>query len=848
MPISSSLPFPTLPIDEAMPRLLAALADHRSVLLQAPPGAGKTTHVPLALLREEWLAGGKIVMLEPRRLAARAAARRMADLLGEEVGGTVGYRMRMETRVGRSTRIEVVTEGILSRMIQSDPALEGIGILIFDEFHERSLQADLGLALAHQTQSLLREDLRLLVMSATLDGEPIARLLDDAPIVTSQGRMFPVETRYLARRNEGRIEDAAAAAVLRALAEEKDGDILVFLPGAGEIRRVEDLLSRSPLPAGTLVAPLHGNLPQGAQDTAIAPSVPGRRKVVLSTSIAETSLTIEGIRIVIDAGLMRVPRFSPRAGMTRLATVRVTVSSAEQRRGRAGRLGPGVCYRLWTEGEQGALLAQGQPEIMEADLAPLALELAEWGVSDPAELAWLTPPPAGAYTQGRDLLTRLDAIDAGGAITPHGRAMARLALHPRLAHMTLAARELGQATLACRLAALLEERDPFRSFGAPPDADVRLRMEALVTLDRGNGPASAHGHEVDRGTLRRIAVSARAWERRLGLGDREEGMEIEACGLLLAFAYPDRIAQMRPGQPGRFLLRNGQSAALPKEQTLAASAFLVAAELDGDRRESRIFLAAPIDMEEIELHFGDQIESESIVAWDDQSGTVMARRRERLGALALRDLPVADPDPELMARAYAEGIRREGLGLLPWSKGAVALRERMAFLHGADGSWPDVSDAALLETLESWLAPHLGGLRRKDDLARLDLHEILMALLTWEQRARLEELAPSHLTVPSGSRIPIDYSTPEAPVLAVRLQEMSGAVETPRVGGGRVPLTIHLLSPAGRPVQVTRDLANFWRTTYFDVRKDLKGRYPKHYWPDDPLQATPTNRAKPRGT
>lgn len=838
------IPLPQLPIDEALPTLLEALRAGGAAVLQAPPGAGKTTHVPLALLQEPWLAGGRIVMLEPRRLAARAAARRMAELLGETVGRRVGYRMRMETVVSARTRIEVVTEGVLSRMLQSDPGLDGIGAVIFDEFHERSLQADLGLALVLQSQRILREDLRLLVMSATLDGEPISELLGGAPIVTSQGRAYPVETRYLERPAEGRIERTIAAAVARAIAQE-EGDLLVFLPGAGEIRRVEELLREGALGPDVRIAPLHGTLPQQAQDLAIAPSPRGVRKVVLATSIAETSLTIEGVRIVIDSGLMRVPRFSPRTGMTRLATVRVTRASADQRRGRAGRLGPGICYRLWTETDHHHLLAQGQPEIMEADLAPLSLELAEWGVSDPAELSWLTPPPSGAYAGARDLLTRLGALSPEGTISAHGRSMAALPLHPRLAHMLLAAQDLGHGMLATELAALLAERDPFRSTGPATDADIRLRIEALRGIE-GSGGGSYHGHMVDRGTLKRIAATARIWQRQLRI--RETSHETEACGLLLSLAYPDRIAQMRAGQPGRYLLRNGQSATIGREQPLAGAPYLVPVELDGERRESRIFLAAPISLDEIELLHADQIEEERTIAWDDETGTVLARKHERLGALVLRDHPLTDVPKELLAEALLAGIARGGLDILPWERESRVLRERMAFLHRLDPAWPDVSDTALLGTLDTWLAPHLHGMRRREDLAKIDLGEALAGLLSWDLRARLDELAPTHLTVPSGSRIPIDYTNPEDPVLAVRLQEMFGAVETPRVGGGRVPLTVHLLSPAGRPAQVTRDLANFWRSTYFDVRKDLKGRYPKHHWPDDPLQATPTSRAKPRGT
>ncbi len=835
-----------LPIDDALPALRDALRARTAAVLQAPPGAGKTTRVPLALLDEPWLAGRRIVMLEPRRLAARAAARRMAATLGERVGETVGYRVRMDTRVGPRTRVEVVTEGVLARMLQSDPALEGVGVVVFDEFHERSLHADLGLALALQSQALLREDLRLLVMSATLDGAAVAALLDGAPVVTSTGRAHPVEVRYLPRPAEGWIEPLVARTVREAL-EREPGDVLVFLPGMAEIRRTEERLAEGGTGPGVRVHALHGTLGQEEQDRALEPAPPGERKVVLATSIAETSLTIEGVRTVVDSGRMRVPRFSPRTGMTRLETVPVSRASAEQRRGRAGRVAPGVCYRLWTEPEQAGLVPHTAPEILSADLAPLALELAAWGVADPAELRWLDPPPAAAFAQARELLAQLGALDAAGAATPHGRRMAGLAAHPRIAHMLLRAAELGRAPLACDLAALLAERDPFRGEGEAPDADLRLRLEALRDARRGGrGGGSFRGLRVDRGALHRVLDEARHWRAELGVPARAEEGDTDAAGLLLAFAYPDRIAQRRPGQAGRFLLRNGRGAALAGAQALADAAYLVAAELDGQGRESRVFLAAPLAEEELAAHFAEQVATEETTAWDAEARAVRARRRERLGALVLRESALPDPDPEAVAAALLEGIAREWPGSLPWSRAAVQLRERLAFLHRADPSWPDASEPALLASLPEWLGPHVYGLRRLDEVQRLDLVAVLLGLLPWERRAALDELAPTHLAVPSGSRIPVDYSDPDAPVLAVRLQEVFGLTETPRIARGAVPLTMHLLSPAQRPVQVTRDLASFWRTTYFEVKKDLKGRYPKHYWPDDPLQATPTHRVRPR--
>jgi ATP-dependent helicase HrpB len=827
-----------LPIEPILPELCEVLRSRSAAVLQAPPGAGKTTRVPLALLAEPWLHGQRIVMLEPRRLAARAAANRMAASLGERVGETVGYRVRMDTRVSARTRIEVVTEGVLTRMLHADATLDGIGAVIFDEFHERSLHADLGLSLCLQAQQLLRPELRLLVMSATLDGEAVARLLDDAPVVSSEGRSHPVRTQHLAHRVEGHIEPAVARAVLRALDDEV-GDVLVFLPGAAEIRRVEERLRDETLSEHVDVIPLYGDLSQAEQDRAILPAPPGRRKIVLATSIAETSLTIECVRVVVDSGRMRVPRYSPRIGMTRLETVSVTRAAADQRRGRAGRLGPGVCYRLWTELEEQALLPHGRPEILDADLAPLALDLAAWGVAEPGELAWLDPPPPAAYAQAQELLRELGALDAAGSLTEHGRRMAELPLHPRLAHLALQGAELGLGRTACELAALLGERDVLRGENARANADLRLRLELLHGA-RSSAPTAA-----DRGVLQRARAEARSWQRRLGVADGDA--DIEACGLLLAFAYPDRIAQRRPGGEGRYLLRNGRGAAFGEPQPLAQNPYLVAAELSGHGRESRVFLAAPIELDEIETHFADQIETEVSIAWDGSTRSVRSVRRRKLGALVLREAAVRDADPDQVLAAVLEGIRSAGLSPLPWSKTTRQLQERLIFLHHADPlRWPDASDEALLGALDEWLAPFLYGIRRADELQGIDLEEALLSRLDWNERRELDELAPTHFVVPSGSRIAIDYSDPGAPVLAVRLQEVFGLSSTPTIAGGRVALTMHLLSPARRPVQVTRDLESFWRSGYFEVKKDLKGRYPKHYWPDDPLGATATHRVRPR--
>lgn len=834
----------SLPIDDALPALRAALRSHPSAVLQAPPGAGKTTRVPLALLDEPWLAGRSIVMLEPRRLAARAAARFMARTLGQTPGETVGFRVRGESRVGRGTRVEVVTEGILTRRLQHDPGLDGVGLVIFDEFHERSVHADLGLALALQTQAVLRDDLRLLVMSATLDGDPVAALLGGAPIVRSEGRAFPVDTRYLPRRAESRLEADVASAVQRALAAD-DGDVLVFLPGAGEIRRAAEALSRALTQPGVHVLPLYGDLSPVDQDRAIQPGAPGERKVVLATSIAQTSLTIDGVRVVIDAGLSRVPSFSPRMGMTRLETVRVSQASADQRRGRAGRLAPGVCYRLWAEHEHHHLLPHDPPEILNADLAPLALELAAAGIAEPAALRWLDVPPAAAFRQARELLAELGALDGDGRITAHGTRMAELGTHPRLAHLMLMGAALGAADRAVTVAALLEERDILRGEGAPPPADFTLRVEAM----RGRaGIAHVAGARVDGAAAHRVRELARRWQSQLaGAVAPGAGGDPPDVGLLIAFAYPDRIAQRRAGQRTRYLLRNGQGAALGDAAAFGDAEYLAVAETDGGQPESRIYLAAPLTSAEVEARFADQIIIEDTYAWDEARGAIQARRVTRLGALVLREAPMAAPDAARVAEVLARELLRRGVAGLPWSDDARSVRQRVAFLRAVDPAWPDLSDEALAASAAEWLAPLLAGARRLDDVKRLDLAGALRGMLGREQRSALDRLAPTHVVVPTGSRIAIDYAAPEAPVLAVRLQEMFGLADTPRIGGGRVPLTLHLLSPARRPVQVTTDLAGFWQRSYFDVRKDMRGRYPRHYWPDDPLVAEPTRRAKPKG-
>ena len=839
-----------------LPELRTALGAHACAVLEAPPGAGKSTVVPLALLDEPWLAGKRIVMLQPRRIATRAVATRMAQLAGGEPGGLVGYRTRMETKAGPATRIEVVTEGILARMLQTDASLEGVGCVIFDEFHERNLQSDLGLALALDVQRHLRDDLRLLVMSATLDGESLSRLLRDAPIVRSSGRLFDVETHYSAGlpsqvgRYPEPIERRAAALTLRAL-EAHPGDALVFLPGAAEIRRAVAVIQAGASGERLQVLPLFGDLGSAEQDAALRPAPPGSRKVVVATNIAETSLTIEGVRIVVDAGLERRQRFDPNTGMDRLETVRISRASADQRRGRAGRTAPGICYRLWTEAQQLALVPQSAAEMLEADLAPLALELACWGATDPASLAWLDPPPGATLAQARALLERLEALDVRGGVTENGRRMARFGVHPRLAHMILRGELLGLGGVACEIAALLAERDPLRPVGGARDPDLRHRVDVL------HGAAAPPGLAVDGAGLQRVRRSAQMIERqaRRGASDAARlaaAVELDAAvGLLLAFAYPDRIGQSRGAEGGRYLFSGGRGGALSGPAALARSEFIVAADLDSGEREARIFLAAPLERRLLEQHLGHLVTTEDEVTWDVRAGAVVAHRVRRLDALVLADEPLRNVSADSTRAAMLAGIRALGLQSLPWNRDLEQWRERVALvrahLGAARGSdWPDVSDDALLASLEDWLAPWLDGITRRDHLARIDLQGALYGLLDWNRQRQLDELAPTHLTVPSGSRIAIDYSG-GTPKLSVRLQEVFGLMESPRVAGGGVPVTMELLSPARRPVQVTQDLASFWARTYQDVKKELKGRYPKHSWPDDPYAATPTRKVRPPG-
>ena len=838
-----------LPVDAALAGLSEALGARGAAVLQAPPGAGKSTVVPLALLEDEWARGKRLIILEPRRLAARAIAQRMAQTLGESVGRTVGYRMRFDTRVSADTRIEVVTEGVLTRMLQSDPALEGVAALIFDEFHERSLQADLGMALALDARANLVPSLRLLVMSATLDGAAVARLMDDAPLISAPGRMYQVETRWAGKglpllpRTSARPADSPekliAQLVMRALREEP-GDVLVFLPGAREIRRVETLLRAADPGSHTEVLPLFGELASEQQDAALAPAPHGRRKVVLATNIAETSLTIPGVRVVIDSGLVRRARFDPATGMGRLETERVSRASADQRRGRAGRVADGVCYRAWSEGAHDTLAAFTPPEIAAADLAPLALELASWGVQDAAALRWLDAPPAALLGSARDLLTRLGALDGAGRISGAGRAMAQLAVHPRLAHMLLRARELKQVPLAAQLAALLSERDLLRG-GESRDADIRTRLEVLQGAATGGA---------DRGTLERARRTARELDRQLrgGIDTPYPHRAAGDPGLLLAFAYPDRIGRRRAGGEGRFTLANGRGASFPAPDSLARRELIVAVELDDRERDARILLAAPLARDALLEHFAARLQRHESVEWSSREQAVIARRTLELDALVLEEKPLAEIPADAAQRAMLAGVRELGIAALPWERAARDLQARIEFARTTSGAdWPAVSDEALGAHLETWLAPWLTGITRREHLAKLPLLDALRAQLSYEQQRQLEEWAPAELTVPSGSRIRVDYLDDSAPAVSVRLQEVFGLADTPRLGRGRVPVTFRLLSPARRPVQVTRDLASFWRGAYSEVRKDLRGRYPKHYWPENPLEAQPTRGVRTRG-
>lgn len=816
----------SLPIDDALPRLTEALRGNGTAVLVAPPGAGKTTRVPLVLMDEPWAVKKKILVLEPRRLAARAAAARMASTIGEQVGDTVGLRVRFGSKVSKRTRIEVITEGIFTRLILDDPALEGVGAVLFDEFHERSLDADLGLALARDVQQALREDLKILVMSATLDGARVAALLGDAPVVESKGRAFPVATRYLGRDPRERIERPVADAVQRALRAD-GGSVLVFLPGAAEIRRTETLLKERIDDPDVDVVALFGALEGREQDRAISPAPKGRRKVVLATSIAETSLTIEGVRVVIDSGLSRVPRYEPDVGLTRLETVRVSRAAADQRRGRAGRTEPGVCYRLWDEPQTGSLEAYTRPEVLSADLSSFVLDLAQWGAADPGKLAFLDPPPGPALTEAKALLVELGAIDAQGRITEEGKKLRALPLPPRLARMVVDANAEGAGTEAASIAAVLTER----GLGGD-DVDLRHRLDQF-RRDRS-----------------KRAEDARAMVKRwIDTLDRRKQDGEAAPGSLLALAYPDRVAKNRGGGGGAFLLASGRGGNVDPASSLAREPFLTVAELTGAAASSRIVLAAPITLAEIEARFAEKIEDRDTVTFDVASASLRARRSRRLGALVLAEqIKQVAPDADT-AKVLAQGIAASGLDKLPWSKAALQFRTRVEFLRKAEGDeWPNLSNDGLARSAAEWLEPLLLDKTARSDIGADELAEAMTALVPWALRRRLDAESPTHFTAPTGSSVPIDYEAEQGPTISIRVQEMFGLAQHPAIAGGRVPLVIELLSPGHKAVQITRDLPGFWRGSYADVRTDLRGRYPRHPWPDDPANAAPTRRAKPRGT
>jgi len=828
----------TLPINEVLPVLLTTLARSSRAVLSAAPGAGKTTRVPLALLTADWLQGRQILMLEPRRLAAVRAAQYMARQLGENAGETVGYRIRGDSKVGPTTRIVVVTEGILTRLLQDDPELTGIGAVLFDEFHERSLQADLGLALTLEVQDNLRDDLRVLVMSATLDGVAVAGLLSrnglPAPVIESQGRSFPVTTQFVGRNANAHLEPQVVAVIGKALREEV-GDALVFLPGQREIRRVQQYLQEQQLAEQGLrdvtVHALFGEAAPAQQQAALAPAPFGQRKIILATAIAETSLTIDGVRIVIDSGLARVARFDPVRGMSGLATVNVSQATAEQRRGRAGRQQSGACYRLWQESQHSSLARFPTPELLSTDLTPFALELAQWGVRDVSSLRLLDAPPAAHLQQARDLLRQLGALDRDGALTAHGRALARLPVHPRYAHMLVRGKELGLGALACDVAALLEERDLLRGHDRS-DVDLHTRWLALV-----------HGGAVDRGARDRARQQAKRLRNVLQV--RDEADQDDQIGSLLALAYPERIARQRSERSLRYQLASGIGASLPDGSGLCREPFLAVAEVDGVGADATIFLAAVLPAAQLESVFGDLITSRDDVYWDSREQCVVARRRRALGSLIFSEQTI-ESDPSARTAALLDGVRQLGLAVLDWREPARQWRARSEWLrqHGfAPGNWPDLDDCALLVDLESWLAPFVTGLRTRAQLASVDLLPALKTRFSYEQQKQLEHLAPTHISVPTGSHIALDYSGAQ-PVLAVRLQEMFGERETPRIAGGKANVLLHLLSPRKEPLAVTQDLASFWQNGWVDVRKDMRGQYPKHYWPENPLEAEPTRRSK----
>lgn len=838
---------PVLPIQQHVPEVKKALETSRRAVVQAPPGAGKTTRIPLALLSEPWLGRKKIILLEPRRLAAISCAAHMADLLNEKVGQTIGYRIRLDTKVGAKTRIEVVTEGIFTREIQNDPSLEDVGLVIFDEFHERNIHSDLGLALCLETVEALRNDLRILVMSATMDAAAVSALLGNAPVILSKGKSFPVQTVYLSPSGRpSRIipfETACAAVVKQALAE-TCGDMLVFLPGVKEINIMARILEKNPGPK-IHVIPLYGNLSTEDQARAFRPS--SERKIVLATSIAETSITIEGIRVVVDAGLMRVPRFSPQTGMTRLETIPVSKASADQRRGRAGRTASGTCYRMWSEYDHGLLKAFTTPEILSIDLTGPALELAAWGVSDPGQLKWLDKPDKTSFEQAGHLLQALGALDGQGRITPHGKKMASAGLHPRLAHMVIKGDEKGQGLLACRIAALLNERDFIFFDQDRVDPDIRLRLELIESMIHKK-KTGKNEFRINEGIIYRIMESEKKLLKDFKITRTKP--DIETAGGLLAHAYPDRIARKRDNQDNAFLMASGKGAFFAGISSVSLNEYIVAVHLDGSHQNAKIFLAAPYSRRQLDLDFGEGFKMIHTVAWDKKTLAVQARKEILFQSLVLEKSIVQDIDPDMACDILIKEIQQAGPGILPWTKKLISLKERAVFLKntGRFPDLPDVSDKTLERNLAIWLKPFLTGIVSMKQLEKMNLEQSFLSLLTFQQQQIIEKNAPAHITVPSGSKKSLKYSSEnrllEAPVLEVRLQEMFGLCSTPKICSSTLPVVLHLLSPAGRLVQITKDLESFWKNAYKEVKKDLMGRYPKHFWPDNPLEAIPTNRAK----
>lgn len=825
------------PVLDIISDLRSKMVSSPVTIVQAPPGAGKSTVLPLELMNEQWLGGNKIIMLEPRRLAAKAVAERMADSIGQNCGDEIGYRVRFDSKVGNRTRVEVVTEGILTRMLQQDSSLDGVGLLIFDEFHERSIHADLALALALQVQHVLRPDLRILIMSATLDTAELSGILNGAPVITSQGRQFPVTIKYDDRGNDDYPVQRVPFVIGKAL-RENPGDILVFLPGAAEIKRVAQELEKNELDA--IVYPLYGDLPFRRQQEAILPRKDQKRKVVLATSIAETSLTIEGIKVVVDAGLSRIPRFDPRSGLTRLETTRITRDSADQRAGRAGRLSQGVCYRMWTHGEHLFLAEKRKPEILEADLAPLVLELTNWGIRDIDDLTWITRPPRGSVAQARDLLQQLEAIDEKGT-TPRGKAMLQLPTHPRIAHLLLEARDglshrKGILALATDVAALLEERDPLeRGTGA----DLTLRVEALRKW-RGGERLS-----IDMATLERIERVAVNWRRLLRVEQDNSAPFAYDVGALLWAAYPERLAQQQGKHSPRFKLMNGRNVFVTQSDSLVSEPWLCAAQVDAGASEGKVFLAAPVNAEELRRHAVEK----RVVSWDEERGMVAGFTEKRIGPLLLESKPFHAINGEERVAVVLEHVKKTGLHVLGNHEGVELIENRILSLHHwrKEEEWPPVDDEYLLAHLKDWLAPFIQDVSRRGELLKLDTPSMVRTLLPWDLSQKLDRLAPERIQVPSGSMIRVRYNSDgSSPVVEVRLQEMFGLAETPVVNEGRTKVLLHLLSPGFKPVQVTQDLRSFWETTYYEVRKELRMRYPKHYWPDDPWNAEPVRGAKRR--